>query len=158
VAIDNAASSVADTGTEEDAGHVDTGSMQEERNVGTDKRGGRVPADIIVPAGDDKFRTKTVGKLVDANGQGAADIKRQVPARIDHPAAAVVEENVNIRVGAEVSANFDVDVSACADVASRVSCFIVVLDVGSETIHLDVAVHCERQIAAVVDLGICVLN
>ena len=37
VAIDNAASSVADTGTEEVAGHVNAGRMQEERNVGTDK-------------------------------------------------------------------------------------------------------------------------
>ena len=42
--------------------------------------------------------------------------------------------------------------------ASRVGGKIVVLDVGSETIHLDVAVHCEIEISAVVDQRICVLN
>ena len=42
--------------------------------------------------------------------------------------------------------------------AGGVSRLIIVLEVRNETIHLDVAVHCEIEISAVVDLGICVLK
>src|SRR5437899_3193405 len=108
--------------------------MQEKRNVRTDKRGGRVPGAIIVPVGDDKFRAKagrpsTAG--ISANVQSAANIKRQISARTDHPASAIVEENIDVRIGGEVSANFDIDISARADVARRVHCFVIILYVQS---------------------------
>ena len=70
----------------------------------------------------------------------------------------VVKENINVRIGREISANFDVNISARADMAGRVSCFIIILEERSETIHLNVAGHGEIEIAAVVDLPICVLN
>ena len=68
-------------------------------------------------------------RVIGANVQSASDIEREVAARIDHPAATVVEENVNVRVGSEISADFDIDISAGADVASWVGRFIIVLEV-----------------------------
>src|SRR5438477_2325972 len=90
--------------------------------------------------------------------ESAANIDYQIDARIDHSAAAIVDRDTG-KVGREVSSCDQRKVSACADMACGVGRFIVILN--EETKFpgsRDAATGRERDVAAVVDLPICILN